>query len=351
MKLKLLLFLLIPFITLAQIPAYYSSINFSTTGDALKIQLSQLITETHTTFLPYTSSSQPDTWDALQLTDLNPENPENVFLIYGWDDNDQSIINDRTRNKFLTCNSIPCVGYWNREHVFPRSLGTPNLGFELAGSDAHNLRAIDYSLNNSRSNRRFEFGSGTNSYITTNGNWYPGDEWIGDIARMMMYMYVRYPTQCAATNVGVGSTSYSNFGDMPNIFLEWNMLDPVSQHELNRNEVLQNMQGNRNPFIDNPYLATLIWNGPVAADTWNLLSVNTTSLESIFIYPTVTYDYVTISNSQNKTFEYNVFNYIGQSIKSGTTKDRIDISNIATGMYIIKLDSEGLSKSFKIFHK
>lgn len=175
----------------------------------------------------------------------------NVFLIYGWDDDDQSIINDRTRNKFLTCNSIPCEGYWNREHVFPRSLGTPNLGFELAGSDAHNLRAIDYSLNNTRSNRRFEFGSGTNSYITSNGNWYPGDEWIGDIARMMMYIYVRYPTQCAATNVGVGSTSYSNFGDMPNIFLEWNMLDPVSQHELNRNEVLQNMQGNRNPFIDN----------------------------------------------------------------------------------------------------
>lgn len=214
MKRITLLIYLFPFITLAQIPAYYSSINFSTTGDALKIQLTQLITETHTTFLPYTSSSQPDTWDALQLTDLNPENTENVFLIYGWDDDDQSIVNDRTRNKFLTCNSIPYEGYWNREHVFPRSLGTPNLGFELAGSNAHNLRAIDYSLNNSRSNRRFEFGSGTNSYKTSNGNWYPGDEWIGDITRMMMYMYVRYPTQCAATSVGVGSTSYSNFGDI-----------------------------------------------------------------------------------------------------------------------------------------
>jgi endonuclease I len=351
MKSKLLFFFFIPFITLAQIPAYYSPINFNLTGNNLRLQLAQLITETHTTNLPYTSSDLPDTWDALKLSDLDPTNANNVLLIYGWNDTDAIVDNDRTRSKDLSCHTSSCTGLWVREHVYPRSLGNPNLGFELAGSDAHNLRSIDNTRNNTRSNRIFEQGTGTASYITAGGNWYPGDEWRGDVARMMMYMYVRYGNQCLATVVGAGSTSYSTLGDMPNVFLDWNVIDPVSPYEITRNTVLQNMQGNRNPFIDNPYLATLIWNGPAAADTWNLLSINTTSLESIYIYPTVTYDYVTISNSQSKTFEYIVYNYIGQSIYSGTTTGKIDISNNASGMYIIKLDSEGQSKSFKVFRK
>jgi endonuclease I len=351
MKSKLLLFLLLPFITLAQIPAYYSPIDFTQTGNNLKLQLAQLISDTHTTNLPYTSSTLPDTWDALKLSDLDPTNTNNVLLIYGWNDTDAILDNDRTRSKDLSCHTSTCTGLWVREHVYPRSLGNPNLGFELAGSDAHNLRSIDNARNSSRSNRIFEQGTGESSYITPSGNWYPGEEWRGDVARMIMYMYLRYGNQCLATVVGVGLTTYSTLGDMPNVFLDWNALDPVSPYELNRNTVLQNMQGNRNPFIDNPYLAKLIWNGPAANNTWNLLSLNATVIESIVIYPSVTYDYVNVSNQQNKTFKYTIYNYIGQSINSGTTTDKIDISNNASGMYIIKLDSEGHSKTYKVFRK
>jgi len=350
MKKFICIFLLLPLTLLAQIPPYYSTINFNTTGDNLKQQLTTLITETHTTNLPYTSS-QPDTWDALKLADLDPDNTNNVFLIYGWDDTDQTFVNDRTRSKEYSCHTSSCDGLWVREHVYPRSLGTPNLGFEFAGADAHHLRAIDYTLNNTRSNRIFDYGTGTNAYITNNGNWYPGDEWKGDIARMMMYMYVRYPSQCAATTVGAGPTTYSNVGDMPNIFLEWNMEDPVSPYEQNRNEVLQNMQGNRNPFIDNPYLATLIWNGPQAEDTWNLLELATPSLQTITLYPTVTYDYINITNQQNKTFTYTIHNTIGQTITSGTTTNQINIENNPSGIYLIKLQSENQTKTFKVIRK
>lgn len=348
-KLKFL-FLFFPFLCFCQIPAYYSPVNFNSTGNELKNQLTQLITNTHTTFIPYTSS-QTDTWDVIKLTDLDPENLNNVLLIYGWDDNDQTVINDRTRNKELTCNSSSCFGFWNREHVYPRSLGTPNLGFEFAGSDVHNLRSADSFINETRGNRAFDFGAGTNSYITFGGYWYPGDEWIGDVARIIMYMYVRYPSQCEAVRVGIGPRSYSNFGDMPNIFLEWNMLDPVSQHELNRNDILQTIQGNRNPFIDNPFLATLIWNGPQANDSWNLLSLNNSSIETIAVYPTITYDYVNISNLQNQEVEYSVYNYVGQFIQSGTTSDKINLSACNPGMYIIKLHTPGEVKTYKVLRR
>ena len=350
MKIKILLFtLLFHFFCFAQIPAYYSTIDFTQTGDNLKNQLTTLITNTHTTNLPYTATGTTDTWDALYQTDLNPTNSNNVLLVYGWNDTDTDITNDLSRDKTFSCHTSSCSGLWVREHVYPRSLGTPNLGFEFAGADAHHLRSIDSDRNNSRSNRKFEEGSGIDmSYITIAGNWYPGNQWKGDIARMIMYMYVRYPSQCLPNNVGVGSTSYSNFGDMPNVFLDWNAQDPVSQYEINRNNILNTIQGNRNPFIDNPYLATIIWNGPQATNTWNLLSLDNNILESISIYPTITNDIVHINNYDNKVFKYKVYNTLGQLVSENTTTDIIDITNSSKGLYFINLQLENQSKTFKV---
>jgi len=347
---KIYLYLLFPLVSFAQIPAYYTTIDFTQTGNNLKNQLTTLITNTHTTNLPYTATGTTDTWDALYQTDLNPSNSSNVLLVYGWNDADADISNDLSRSKTSSCHTSSCSGLWVREHVYPRSLGTPNLGFEFAGADAHHLRSIDSDRNNSRSNRKFE-NDNTNSvdsHITSNGNWFPGNQWKGDIARMIMYMYVRYPTQCLPTNVGVGSTSYSNFGDMPNVFLEWNAQDPVSEYELNRNTILNTIQGNRNPFIDNPYLATVIWNGTQATDTWGLLSIENTILERISIYPTITKDIIHINNANNTLFSYKIINTLGQIVKESTTTDTIDVSNNSEGVYFIKLEIENESKTFKV---
>ena len=111
---------------LAQIPDYYSSIDFNLDGTSVRVQLSNLIINTHHTFIPYTSSST-DTWDIIRDSDLEFENSENVLLIYGYDDDDGMFISDRTRNKYDTCHTSSCIGLWNREHVFARSLASPSL--------------------------------------------------------------------------------------------------------------------------------------------------------------------------------------------------------------------------------
>jgi hypothetical protein len=97
MKKKLLFLLLFPFICLAQIPAYYSSIDFSQTGNNLKNQLTTLITNSHTINLPYTATGTTDVWDALSQTDLDPTNSNNVLLVYGYNDTDTDLTNDRTK--------------------------------------------------------------------------------------------------------------------------------------------------------------------------------------------------------------------------------------------------------------
>ena len=231
---------------------YYNNVNLTLTGLALKAELSQKITVTHITPLQYTN-----VWGVLQQTDLDPSNANNVLLLYGYNDGDSNPVTDRTRNKFSNGGNN---GDWNREHTYAQSLATPNMTTSVpsAGTDAHHLRAADVQMNNNRSNRLFATGSGNAGNV--GANWYPGDEWKGDVARMMMYMYLRYPSQCLPNNVGVGAAVAID-PPMIDLFLQWNSEDAVSTYEQTRNNILESNQGNRNPFIDNPYLATIIWGG------------------------------------------------------------------------------------------
>lgn len=258
MKLLLLSFaLLLTIVSTAQIPSYYSNVNLNATGSTLKSRLASKISSTQSNNLSYT----PGIWNALRVADLNTGSNSNVLLLYGYSDSDNDYRTDRTRSKYDNGNN---TADWNREHVYPKSLGTPNLGTSGPGADAHHLRACDKSRNASRGSRKFASGSG-NSYATSQGDWYPGDEFKGDVARMIMYMYLRYGSRCLPKNVGTGST-VSNDANMVQLFLQWNVDDPVSDFELNRNDVIQGLQGNRNPFIDNPAFATQIWGGPAAED-------------------------------------------------------------------------------------
>ena len=190
----------------AQIPEYYSNVNFEQRGASLRLQLSELITDTHQTFLPYTSNAI-DTWDVMRISDLFSQNSSSVLLIYGYDDEDEDFINDRTRDAYSTCHTGSCVGKWNREHVFARSLSNPALTTNVPGpgTDVHNLRAADSQKNSQRSNRLFADGSG-NSGIVGGDFFFPGDEWKGDVARIIMYMHLRYPGPVSYTHLRAHET-------------------------------------------------------------------------------------------------------------------------------------------------
>lgn len=344
----LLLSLLANGILWAQAPSYYDNIDLELEQEALREQLQNLVTNTQHTVLPYTAQNTTDVRDAIKMTDKDLEQENYLLLIYGYDDEDNDPRTDRTRWHNSYCNTDPCPeGTWNREHVYPRSLGTPNLGFQNAGSDIHALRAIDQDMNMLRSNRLFDDGEG-HAHLTLRGLFYPGDEWKGDVARMMMFMYLRYPEQCVATNVGYGSTSYSPLGDMPNIFLEWNADDPVSEIELIRNDIAEDLQGNRNPFIDNPALATLIWGGPRAEDTWNILDTPYFEKTTYSLAPTVTNTETCLSQATTADVEYIVYSMTGKQLNSNKLNRCIDFSTYESGVYFVKLQDHNNTQTFKI---
>lgn len=138
--------------------------------------------------------------------------------------------------------------YGNREHTWPRSLlgSAPN-------DDLHNLRACNSSVNSSRGNLPFREDdrpfTGSQPYGKFNGGWYPGDEHIGDVARIVLYIHVRY-------NLSLGAV-----GNL-DMFLTWHNLDPVDDFERARNDRIYNIQENRNPFIDHPELVSIYFGSP-----------------------------------------------------------------------------------------
>jgi len=313
----------------------------------MKLQLSDLIVETHENFIPYTSSQNIDTWDVIKSSDTYLLDTSKVFLVYGYDDNDVDFENDLSRDKSLSCHGNDCEGLWNREHIFPKSLATPVMttSFPGTGTDVHNLRSCDYVTNSKRSNLIFGDGD-MNSGVTTSNSWYPGEEWKGDIARIIMYMYLRYPLECNPLNVGYGTSDYAPNNDIPDIFLKWNSLDPVSELEENRNEVIFNFQGNRNPFIDNPYIATLIWSGPEAENKWLGVGINKLNFANDYkLSPNPVRNNLKIISKHQITYSV-LYNITATKILF-LEGNNININGVPKGVYFLEIHSLNTDKPVK----
>ena len=334
---------------------YYDGFDFSLSGINLRNALSNKVTDMHIVFLTY-----QDAEDAIKLVDRDPEDltNRNLLLVYGFSPNicPQETIDftdHRRRNRFDD-GTASCQ--WNREHTYPRSLGTPDLGLDGPGADVHHLRAADVNRNANRGNIKFGPGSGNSGL--NNSLWYPGDEWKGDIARMMMYMYLRYGNQCLPKNVCVGNL-VSNDNNMVDLLLTWNAEDPVSTIEDRRNSYMGNTanfyaQGNRNPFIDNPYLATLIWGGTPAENRWPNLSTTTGAdlFSTVTVYPNPTQNNQVNISSEVPFDSIQLLNTNGQMIleyiKPTAFGNTYTLANLPQGFYFLKLDTQTQTMTRKL---
>ncbi|MDX1752826.1 MAG: endonuclease [Salinimicrobium sediminis] len=216
--------------------AYYAGVDFNLEGAELYDELAAHTIAKHGTFLEYTQRH-----DYLYDADEDPNNPDNVILVYTGE--------SRDKREYESGNNSYSPQTFNTEHIYPRSY----LENE-AEADLHVLRVADKDVNTLRWNYPYIDGEG--KYSLKGEAFFPGDEWRGDVARIIMYMNLRY------------DESFETMGGM-DLFLEWNAEDPVSAIEKQRNEVIEDAQGNRNPFIDNPHLATRIWEGPEADNRWD----------------------------------------------------------------------------------
>ena len=200
-------------------------------------------------------------WTAMIETDQDPNNTDNVILLY----TGKSIA--KTENASVNGNSPDA---WNREHVWSKSHGFPDRD-QLGYTDIHHLRPADASINSLRSNYDFDNGGEvamdgsipTGNNLLAGTSWEPRAEVKGDVARMMFYMDIRYQTNSdnnmpdlqLVDRVG---TSGAEFGKLCTLY-DWHKEDVVDAAELERNNKVYELQGNRNPFIDHPEWVEIVY--------------------------------------------------------------------------------------------
>ncbi|WP_209648669.1 endonuclease [Kibdelosporangium banguiense] len=217
------------------------------TGAALKSALHQIISNN-------SRLSYDQVWNALKVTDQDPNNANNVILLYS----------GRSQSKSSNGGN---PDDWNREHVWAKSHG--DFGTATGpGTDIHHLRPEDVSVNAARGNKDFDMGGSAVSQApgsyTDADSFEPRNAVKGDVARMIFYMAVRYDGGDGFADLEMNNSV--NNGSRPNIgrqsvLLQWNAQDPPDTFEKRRNQVIYDTyQHNRNPFIDHPEWAAQIWN-------------------------------------------------------------------------------------------
>ena len=324
MRIFILFFLSLFFLN-AQVPnGYYNSAE-NTTGTDLKDKLNNII-DNHTT------KSYSAAYDILEESDVDPNNSNNVILIYSG----ESVNGPNQYNG---------GSGWNREHVWAKSRGDfGNTAPE--GTDIHNLRACNINLNSTRNN--YSFDNCDTNCNQSSGNYYSGsarvfeprDQDKGDVARIIFYMEVRYEGGNGEEDLEMTNDIlfYDNepIHGVRSTLLEWHELDPVDDFERNRNDVIYSYQGNRNPFIDHPELVDYIW-GDQQQVAWNSSLSNPTvqtNLE-LFIPNPVQTSYVDIPPSINAN-TIALYNVQGKQMSNlPGTAGRIKMP-ITSGIYFLR---------------
>ena len=238
--------------------SYYSGIDASSLTEGLNGSLRTSLTSLiyPNGWYSYSGSGTNTLSAQLQYADEDPTNSSNMVYLY-------------TRNsvKKNAANS------WNREHVWPQSLSNGCWGEGKAGTDILHIRPTYNTTNSTRSNYPYgDTGKTTPKYYdpstgktTTDssklhfgylsgGYFEPLDCVKGDVARIIMYTWTAYKNY------------YSNLPSITNVFkdydtlLKWHTEDKPDVLEGNRNDYSETSnQKNRNPFVDHPEYAWMIF--------------------------------------------------------------------------------------------
>ena len=193
------------------------------------------------------------------------------------DEDTNECINRYSNKKFYfpSTNKGSVVSGMNIEHSFPKSWwgGDKNKAYK----DLFNLYPSDTQANSSKSNYPMgivenvteesegydKVGKGTIDGQKNQWCWEPGARYKGDFARAYMYMATAYQN---LTWQGTQGMQQLEKGDWPTlkpwaytIYMTWLKNDPVDELETKRNDAVESIQGNRNLFVDYPFLAEYVW--------------------------------------------------------------------------------------------
>ncbi|WP_342548846.1 endonuclease [Paenibacillus sp. FSL P2-0089] len=248
---------------------YYRSVDLQSGGGQVFRQLHQLMLETHNSIFSYPASRT----QLYAGVDIREDG--SLHSLYSGEklDAEELIREDhrteRLRKEFME--SLALHGQeeeegfqelidekfgFNVEHVVPQSWFSKSSPMR---GDLHHLFICEKECNSYRSNiPYYDFADyNPEAYRETVRNAcgkrggmirFEPESGKGEAARAVLYFLVRYPGKIERQNERIDIK----------LLLGWHKEHPVSLHEKHRNQLIFELQGNRNPFIDLPEIADQI---------------------------------------------------------------------------------------------
>lgn len=344
----------------AQIPTGYYDSAEGLQGYELKTALKEII-DGHSVL----SYGSLDNYYIQTDKDLYYENDNSLLDVYSEKPNGPDAYNYGFGESDQCGNYNSEADCWNKEHIFPQGFFNEQLPMR---TDLHQVIPTDGYVNNRRSNYPFgEVGSAT--WTSTNGskvgsNTTPGysgtvfepiDEFKGDIARILLYFATRYEDE-----VNTGGWSSPNAANNPldgshdqvyedwyiDLLLSWHAQDPVSQKEIDRNNRVYQIQGNRNPFVDHPEFVNRIWNPGMSVNDMD-------GGIQVSIYPNPVKEILNLE-SASKIDKIELFDVNGkkvQSAKPASNTAKINMNRLPAGIYVVKITAGDKTSSQKVVKK
>ena len=203
-----------------------------------------------------------DLWEAFKTTDARDDGRV-------WD-----MYSGITDYEFVTSGTNYKVegDCYNREHSMPKSWFDDERPMY---TDLVHLIPTDGYVNGRRSN--YPFGETDEPTYTSSGGFSklgpssvdgykgtvfePNDEYKGDFARIYFYMVTCYEDKVSTweSDMLAGNAYPALTQWALDMLMRWAEEDPVSKKETDRNNAVNALQGNRNPYVDYPGLEQYVW--------------------------------------------------------------------------------------------
>lgn len=143
---------------------------------------------------------------------------------------------------------------------------------DMAAYDLYNLYPTGRALSDARDDKTVP-GIVTDGAVNIGGvifgvaagemaAWMPQDDMKGDVARVVFYMATQYPSTLwhgFSYNMFVDNSYPTLNRRAVTLMMSWHLADPVDDSERRRVDEVEKVQGNRNPYVDHPWLADYIW--------------------------------------------------------------------------------------------
>ena len=213
--------------------------------------------------------------------------------------------------------------YSDYHHLFPTNLNEVNI--------VRSNNALGIVVNVTSTYLGSKYGTDANGQTVFE----PRDEHKGDAARAMMYEAICYTT---ISGNSWALPSYQN----QYLLKQWHFQDPPDNWEIARNDFIDSLQNNRNPFVDSIDYACFVnfsnmTYEPLACEA----SINELLNNGFITYPNPSKDEINLHVDATTISSYQIIDFQGRVVLSADVNNlalvKANISKLNAGTYLVKV--------------